>query len=152
MIALITGVAADDVTIDRDHRRATAAAVPLPGATVATYRTLEARAAAEAEGWAVMIVPPQGALPEIGFADNIDALDTAGRAAVLTSAWAAKRWNVSALAVPGLPAGDPPARPSLAERRARAIADALATQGVRAAPAPANGQRFALTLPPGDAR
>ncbi|MGJ3627248.1 cation:proton antiporter domain-containing protein [Sphingomonas sp. MMS24-JH45] len=142
MIALITGVSADDVTIDRDHRRATAAAVPLPGATIATYRTLEARAAAETDGWSVAVVPPQGPLPAISFADNVDSLDAAGRAAVLTSAWAARRWNVPALAVPGLPLGDPPPRPNLTQRRAQAVAAALATQGVAAvAPAAASASR-----------
>ncbi|URW77072.1 DUF389 domain-containing protein [Sphingomonas donggukensis] len=146
MIGLITGVSADDVTIDRDHRRATAAAVPLPGATIATYRTLEARAAAEADGWSVAIVPPQGPLPEIAFADNADTLDAAGRAAVLTSAWAARRWNVAALAVPGLPAGDTPRRLSLTQRRAQAIAAVLATQSIAAVGAPAAGQRFTLTI------
>ena len=146
MIALITGVDADDVTIDRDHRRATAAAVPLPGATIATYRTLEARAAAETDGWSVAIVPPQGPLPEIAFADNVDTLDAAARAAVLTSAWAARRWNVPALAVPGLPTGDPPARPNLAQRRAQAVAAALAMQGLGAVTAPADGQRFTLSI------
>ncbi len=146
MIALITGVAADDVTIDRDHHRATAAALPLPGATVATYQTLETRAAAETDGWSVAVVPPQGPLPDIAFADNVDTLDGPARAAVLTSAWAARRWNVPALAVPGLPTGNPPTRATLSERRAQAIAAALATQGIRAVPAPPSGQRFALTI------
>ena len=146
MIALITGVEADEVTIDRDHRRATAAAAPLPGATIATYRTLEARAAAETDGWSVAIIPPQGPLPEIAFADNVDTLDAAARAAVLTSAWAARRWNVPALAVAGLPTGDPPPRPNISQRRAQAVAAALVTQGVRAAAAPAAGQRFALSI------
>lgn len=146
MIALITGVAADDVTIDRDHRRATAAAVPLPGATIATYRTLEARAAAETDGWSVAIVPPQGPLPDIIFGDNVDTLDPSARAAVLTSAWAARRWNVPVLAVPGLPNGDPPARPNLTQRRALAVAAALATQGIGSAPASGGGQRFSLSI------
>ena len=150
MIALITGVASDDVTIDRDHRRATAAAVPLPGATVATYRTLEERAAAETDGWHVAIVPPQGPLPEIAFADNVDTLDPSARAAVLTSIWAAQRWNVPMLAVPGLPVGEPPARPNLTQRRAMTVAALLATQGIRAAPAPGGGQRFSLSI--GDAQ
>lgn len=145
MIALITGVSADDVTIDRDHHRATAAAVALPGATVATYRVLEARAAAQTDGWNVAIVPPQGPLPEITFAGADDTLDPVVRDAVLTSAWAARRWNVPALGVPGLPAGTPPARPSLAQRRALAVAAALATQGIGTVPAPGGGQRFRLT-------
>ena len=144
MIALVTGVAADDVTIDRDHRRATASAAALPGATVATYRTLEARAAAETEGWSVVIVPPQGPLPEIAFADNVDTLDDTARAAVATSIWAARRWNMPALGVPGLPAGAAPATPNLTERRALAIATMIRGQGINPVPAPPAGQRFAL--------
>ncbi|WP_333836917.1 DUF389 domain-containing protein [Novosphingobium sp.] len=144
MIALITGIAPDDVTIDRDHHRATAAAAPLPGATVATYRILEARAAANADGWSVSVVPPQAQLPEVTFADNADGLDDAARNAVLTSAWAAQRWNVPVLAVPGLPGGTPPSRPTLTQRRALAIAALLATQRIGAAPAPGAGARFRL--------
>jgi uncharacterized hydrophobic protein (TIGR00271 family) len=145
MIALITGVSPDDVTIDRDHHRATAAAAPLPGATVATYRILEARAAANSDGWTVAVVPPQGPLPEIAFADNVDTLDDAARAAVLTSAWAAQRWNVPVLTVPGLPEGPAPARPNLTQRRAQAVAALLATQRIGATPAPGAGQRFRLS-------
>ncbi|RXD05622.1 DUF389 domain-containing protein [Sphingomonas sp. UV9] len=144
MIALVTGIAADDVTIDRDHRRATAAAAALPGATVATYRTLEARAASETEGWSVVIVPPQGPLPEIAFADNIDTLDDAARSAVATSIWAARRWNMIALGVPGLSEGAAPATPNLTERRALAIATIIRGQGIKPVPAPPAGQRFAL--------
>ncbi|MES2269825.1 MAG: DUF389 domain-containing protein [Pseudomonadota bacterium] len=150
MVALITGVAPDDIVIDRDHHRATAAALALPGATVATYRILEQRAAAEADGWDVAIIPPQGPLPEITFADNVDTLDAAGRAAVLTSAWAAKRWNAPALAVPGLPRGPASAQPGLAERRAQAIAAILAAEGVDSAPASPAGQRFVLTISTGN--
>lgn len=146
MIAVITGVSADDVTIDRDHRRATAAAVPLAGATLATYRTLEARAAAETDGWSVAVIPPQGPLPEIAFADDTDTLDPGARSAILTSAWAARRWNVPVLAVPGLPQGDTPARPNLTQRRAQAVAAVLATRGIGAAPAPPAGQRFTLLI------
>ena len=93
------------MTIDRDHRRATAAAVPLPGATSRPIARLKRAPRRETDGWSVAIVPPQGPLPEIAFADNVDTLDDAARAAVLTSAWAARRWNMPALAVPGLPAG-----------------------------------------------
>jgi uncharacterized hydrophobic protein (TIGR00271 family) len=144
-VALITGVAPDAVTIDRDHHRAIAPAAPLPGATVATYRMLERRAAQQSEDWDVAIVPPQGPLPEIVFADGSDTLDADAGDAVATSAWAARRWNVSTLAVPGLPAGAPPANPDLDTRRALAIAAALRQQGVAATPAPAAGRRFALT-------
>lgn len=144
-IALITGISADDVTVDRDHRRATAAAVPLPGATLETYRTLEARAAAVTSGWSVAIVPPQAPLPQVAFADNVDTLDASARNAVLTSAWAARRWNVPTLAVPGLPAGEASTRPSLTQRRAKAVAALLMAQGITPRPAPPSGQRFTLS-------
>lgn len=144
MIALITGVAAEDVTIDRDHRRAVAVAAPLPGATVATYRALEARAAAEAEGWTVTIVPPQGPLPEIAFADNVDTLDDAAKAAIVTSTWAAQRWNITSLGVPGLPQGTLPTKPTLTQRRALAVATALRALGITPVTAPPAGQLFTL--------
>ena len=144
MVGLITGVPADDVTMDRDHHRVIAAASALPGATLDTYRTLETRAAGEDEGWSISIVPPQSTLPMIAFADNVDTLDPAARSAVATSVWAAKRWNMTALGVPGLPPAAPPERPNLTQRRALAIADLLRGQGIAPVPAPAAGQRFAL--------
>ena len=91
------------------------------------------------------IVPPQGPLPDIVFADGSDALDAGAGDAIATSVWAAKRWNLSALAVPGLPEGPSPANPDLGARRALAIAAALRQQGIAATPAPAAGRRFALT-------
>ncbi|WP_267397004.1 DUF389 domain-containing protein [Sphingomonas sp. GC_Shp_1] len=147
-VALITGVAPDAVTIDRDHHRATAAAAPLPGATASTYRILEARAAAQSDGWSVIIIPPHGVLPVIAFADDIDKLDDAAREAVLTSAWAARRWNVTTLGVPGLATGEPPSRPTLAQRRAAAVAELLRQQGMTPVPMPAAGQRFSLASDP----
>jgi len=67
---------------------------------------------------------------------------------VLTSAWAALRWNSPSLTVPGLPPGAPakPKHPLLAQRRALAIAGLLQGQGVRAMSAPAAGMGFRLSL------
>ena len=148
MVALIAGLKPDDVTIDRDHHRATAAATPLPGAGIETYRMLETRAAQRAGDWTVAIVPPQGPLPEIGFADNVDSLDPRAAEAVAASIWAAKRWNMGALGVPGLPMGTPPAKPNLTQRRALAIAEQLRRAGLGASAAPPAGQRFALVPAP----
>jgi len=145
LVSLITGVPADDVTIDRDHHRVIASASPLPGAGLETYRMLEARAEAQAEGWTVSVVPPQSALPVIAFADNVDTLDQAANTAVASSIWAAKRWNMTALGVPGLPPGEVPARPNLSQRRALTIASALRAGGITPLPLPASGQRFNLT-------
>jgi uncharacterized hydrophobic protein (TIGR00271 family) len=143
MLGLAAGISSDAVTIDRDHRRASAVAAPLPGATVATYRALEQRTHADIEDWEIAITPPQGPLPLITFADDADALDAGAREAVLTSAWAAKRWNIQALAVPGL-AESPPERPTLSQRRAAAIAAILRDQRVTPLSAPVAGQSFRL--------
>ncbi|WP_066767812.1 DUF389 domain-containing protein [Sphingobium sp. CCH11-B1] len=144
MLGLAAGVDPEAVTVDRDHRRASVTAAPLPGASLSTYRVLEDRARREIQDWSIAIVPPQGPLPDIAFADNSDTLDNQGREAVLTSAWAARRWNVRAMNVPGLPE-TPPERPTLAQRRALAIATLLREQGVATSPANGGGQRFRLT-------
>ena len=76
-------------------------------------------------------------------------LDDAGAAAIMTSAWAAKRWNLPGLKVPGFPAHPEPsgAHPRLSERRARSIAAALLDQGITSLPAPAAGPVFRLSPP-----
>lgn len=63
--------------------------------------------------------------------------------AVLTSAWAAKRWNLRALEVPGLAAA-PGDWPGLTQRRALAIASLLRGEGVETVAAPNAGRRFSL--------
>jgi uncharacterized hydrophobic protein (TIGR00271 family) len=148
-LALSAGVAADQVTIDRDHRRASVIASPLPGALLQTYRILESRVAAQAEGWDVAIVPPQMAFPSINFGNDADALDPVASEAALTAAWAARRWNIRALVVPGLPA-ETRENPSLAQRRALAIAEVLRTTGVAVEPGPPSGSAIRLTPAPGD--
>jgi len=142
-LALSAGVSTDQVTVDREHHRASVAAAPLPGATLATYRALEARASAQVEGWELAIIPPQTDLPIISFADNSDTLDSVARQAVLTSAWAARRWNMQALSVPALPETDTD-KPNLSERRALAIGGLLRENGVRAVSRAPAGQAFRL--------
>ena len=153
-VALAAGVPTDQVTLDRDHKRAMATAATAAGADLESYRALEARAAAAAPDWRVVITPPSQPLPLIRFADGSDALDEASRQAVLTSAWAAQRWNSAALAVPGLtPAtAGPPRHPLLAQRRALAIAALLQGQGLQPAPAPAAGRAFRLSVAPAEPR
>jgi len=149
LVAVAAGVSRENITLDRERQRAVAAAVPLAGADLATYYALEQRATAAAEGWTIEIVPPAGPLPQIAFADGGDALEGPARAAALQSAWAARRWNVPALRVPGLPAGERPAieNASLSVRRALAIAAVLEAQRVRALPAPASGSNVRLAIP-----
>lgn len=136
LVALGAGIAPDDVTIDRDHHRVTATAAPLPGATAATYRALEQRLASAVDTWQVAIIPPLSGFPEIPFARTGDTLDDTARGAVLLSAWEAKRWNIVALGIPGLPTGAAPETPNLAQRRALAIAKLLTSQGIKAVPKP----------------
>ncbi|WP_226895888.1 MULTISPECIES: DUF389 domain-containing protein [Sphingosinicellaceae] len=149
LVGLAAGTTAARVTLDRDHQRATTTATPLAGAGLATYRALEARAAAAAEGWDIVIVPPFAALPPVQFANNIDTLDDRARAAVALALWASQRWNAPALIVPGLPArGVVPVRPKLDERRALAIAALLKAQNIAAVAAPPQGQIINMRVAP----
>ncbi|MFV0624354.1 DUF389 domain-containing protein [Sphingomonas sp. ac-8] len=146
LVALAAGIAVDGVTIDRNHHRATAAAAPLPGATLATYRSLETRLSAQIKGWQIALVPPRVAFPQIAFANGVDVLSQEAQEAVVTSAWAALRWNSPRLGVPGLPE-TVPERPVLAVRRALAIAAILRDAGIAPIPAPAAGATFTLLEP-----
>ena len=148
LVAVAAGISPDDVTIDRDHRRASATATPLPGATADTYRALEHRMTGAANGWHIAIVPPLATFPDVHFARGVDTLDDAARGAVLLAVWEAKRWNVPILSVPGLPKGDPPAMPTLAQRRALAVAALLRAQQVGVAAVPARGDSIRLTPAP----
>ena len=144
-LSVAAGVPMGSVTIDPEHRRAIAQAQPLPGAGLATYRVLERRAGQAVQGWEVAVVPPFGSLPAIAFAEGSDTLDEPGQEAVRLCAWAARRWNIPALGVPGLPPGNAvPARPDLAQRRALAVAALLQRQGVGVVTAPGAGRRLAL--------
>jgi uncharacterized hydrophobic protein (TIGR00271 family) len=146
IVAVAAGVPAEAVTVDRDHQRVVASAAPLPGAGLASYRALETRAAESAPGWMVNLVPPALPLPVVTFEARSDVLTPEARGAVLLSVWAAKRWNIPALAVPGLPAAVPndTAAAPIAVRRAIAIGAVLREQSVPAAAAPAEGDRFTL--------
>lgn len=143
LVSIAAGVDVDRITLDHDHRRVVATAAELPGAGLETYFVLEQRASAAADGWTVNIVPPMGLMPTVRFADGSDVLDSTARRAVLLSAWAAARWNIPAIAVPGLP-DTASETPALNERRAAAIAALLREKGVRATPAPVAGTAFRL--------
>ncbi len=143
LVGLAAGIPPDDVVIDRDHQRAIAHDVPLPGADLTTYRAIEQRAQALTDGWSVEIVPPLGDLPLIRFADGADTLDGPAKDAVTVSIWAARRWHIAALSVPGLPA-QVPAHPSLVERRALAVKAMLDAASIRAVPARGGGGGFRL--------
>ncbi|MBA2935185.1 DUF389 domain-containing protein [Sphingomonas sp. CGMCC 1.13654] len=147
LVAIAAGVGPEAVTLDQGHQRATVTASVLPGATLATYRALEQRVQAVSSGWHIVLVPPFGDMPTIRFADGSDTLDQAGTEAVGLSAWAAQRWNIAALAVPGLPAS-PVDHPLLNARRAQAVATLLRERGIASVSAPAAGQSFRLAAAP----
>jgi uncharacterized hydrophobic protein (TIGR00271 family) len=145
LVALAAGVTTDAVTLDQNQRRATAIATPLAAAGPQIFRTLEQRVGQMAKDWQIAIVPPLGPLPVVRFANNVDTLDSPARDAVMLCAWEARRWNIVAVNVPGLPGGDtPPAKPQLNQRRALAIATLLRASGVKAVAAPGGGQAVSL--------
>src|SRR5690606_25561542 len=88
-LALISGVDRQAILLDRVSRRAVVTAAPLTGATLATYRELEQRAAATMPGWEVRLLPPVLPLSPISF--DGDSPDEAGRAALATAVWAGQR-------------------------------------------------------------
>jgi uncharacterized hydrophobic protein (TIGR00271 family) len=88
-LALVAGVPADAVLIDLGRERAEVRAAPLPGATLATYRAMEARVAAAEPRWRVTLIPPPAPLPTVTFEDGEP--DQAGREAIATAIWAARR-------------------------------------------------------------
>lgn len=143
IVSMAAGVDPQRITLDHDRRRVIATAAVLPGASLATYRVLEQRAAAAAEGWSVVLVPPLEPMPLIRFIDGSGTLDDAGHSAVTVSAWAARRWNVQALAVPGLPQTSDDT-PGLNAQRGLAVAALLREQGLEPVPAPVAGREFRL--------
>ena len=121
-LALVAGVAPDQVLIDRVNTRALVRAAPLPGADLASYRALERRVAEAEPRWTIMLIPPAAALPEVALEDG--APSERGREAIATAVWAGQRLN--------LPLGVSARRAADAER---VIAD-LAARGVTARQVP----------------
>ncbi|MBN2970634.1 DUF389 domain-containing protein [Roseomonas aeriglobus] len=68
-LSVAGGVDRNSILIDADRQIASARAAALSGATIATYRALEARAAAAAPNWQVHLIPPALPLPTPEFAD-----------------------------------------------------------------------------------
>lgn len=104
-LALVAGVAVDDVTIDRTRRRAMVRAQRLDGASLAAYRALEARIARTEPEWTIELLPPLSDLPaRITFEPATSALSEVneprlvptdqGAQALETVAWAASRFDI----------------------------------------------------------
>jgi uncharacterized hydrophobic protein (TIGR00271 family) len=89
-LALAAGVPQNEVLIDEARRRALVRAKPLAGASLATYRALEARIAGSEPEWTIELVPPASALAAVvPFGGN--APTEAGAAALDLVTWAALR-------------------------------------------------------------
>ncbi len=82
-LTVAAGVQPDAILFDRDSRTALVRAAALSGATLATYRALEARVEEAAKDWKILLVPPPLALPG-------GPLET-GSAAIDDAIWAAQR-------------------------------------------------------------
>jgi len=91
-LSLVAGVSEEELTIDRQRRRAIVRARPLDGATLATYRELEMRIAATEPNWTIELTPPRLPLPAVTFADG--APDQAGVQSVQLIVWAARRLDM----------------------------------------------------------
>jgi len=100
-LAIVAGVPPDSVLVDRAGNRAVVRAAVLPGAGLATYRALEARVARAEPRWQVNLVPPAAPLAPVPFAG--DEIDSAGREAIDTAIWGARRLGLR-IGVAGRPA------------------------------------------------
>lgn len=148
LLAVAAGVPRENIILDQEQKKATAIAAALPGADLATYYELEQRAGRAVEQWSLSIVPPRVEFPLIEFEGESDGLTDEASLAVRTSAWAARRWNVPALAVPGLPRGEVEEQePTLPARRALAVARLLRENGVGAIATSPDRQPFRLLIP-----
>lgn len=128
-LALVAGVATDQVLVDTARTVATVRAAALPGADMASYRALEARVAAAEPRWTVRLVPPPAALPPVSF--DGDAPDAEGREAIATAIWGVRR-----LALPIGVGGS--------EADAEIVLTALREAGVTAERVPGSGGEVAL--------
>ncbi len=91
-LALLAGVPLDDVTVDRQRRRAVVISRPLEGATMATYAELERRIDATEPEWDIRFTPPIRPLPDITF--DGEEVTPAGRRALLLALWAQDRTSI----------------------------------------------------------
>lgn len=96
-LSLLAGVPVDEVTVDRERRRALVTARPLDGASLAAYEELERRIDATEPEWDIRLTPPLRPLPQITFeqVQNEEdgepaqwALTSQGTRAVALAAWA----------------------------------------------------------------
>ncbi|MBO6528380.1 MULTISPECIES: DUF389 domain-containing protein [unclassified Erythrobacter] len=88
-LALIAGVERGDVLLDRENKRAQAAAQPLEGLTLSGYRELERRLERTVPGWTVELRPPLAELPDVTLGE--EGLDAENAIRLALVGWAARR-------------------------------------------------------------
>ncbi len=88
-VALIAGVGTENVTVDRDNKRAIVKAETLPSAGLAAYFALEERVAKLEPEWTLHVRPPAAELPDLEIKKG-EVGDEGARRLDLV-AWAAKR-------------------------------------------------------------
>lgn len=115
-LALVAGVAVDQVLIDSANAQALVRASVLPGAGLAAYRALETRVSASEPGWTVSLVPPAAPLPSVPFGEE----GQPDQQALALAVWAAQRLS--------LPVGVQ----ADAEEQASEVIEALTAAGVAA--------------------
>jgi uncharacterized hydrophobic protein (TIGR00271 family) len=138
-LALLAGVAPEDITLDKDRRRAIARVPTTTDMSLREIRALEARAAERHQGWDIQLVPPLQPLPEIHFAEG--SAEPEDPSVPTLIGWTLARWRLAEVAVEGSAASNESA--TLAEARALAVAEALEKAGVTATPRPADAAQRA---------
>ncbi len=116
-LAIVAGVDADQVLLDRVQRRANVRAAMLPGATLQTYQELETRVAAVEPGWSIALIPP--VLPLGNVETKEGAVTESGTKSMMTAIWAAKRLRLP-ITVSG---GDEKRRAAIAQQLSQGGAD-----------------------------
>jgi len=91
-LALVAGVPASEVTVDRERLRATVNARPLDGATLMAYADLEKRIRTTEPDWAIRLIPPVRSLPAIAFDGK--SISEEGQRALDLARWAQSRINL----------------------------------------------------------
>lgn len=130
-LALAAGVSPDQVLVDRVHRRMAVRAAILPGATLQSYRELEARVAAVGPEWSISLVPPVLPLGAVNF--NKTAASATDDDEIPVAVWAARRLRLP-IQISG----------GTADQRG-AVANVLEKSGVDTQVTPRNGRALLLS-------
>ena len=130
-LAIAAGVEPDQILIDRSRKRMDVRAAALPGATLESYRELEARVAASDANWSINLIPPLLPLGTVRF--DKDGVREEDKPILTTALWAAHRLQLPV----GVTGG--------ARAQRDSIATMLRDQGVDVRTMDRNGREVTLT-------